>query len=49
MAELIEREFRDHKAIFPVLNFHRFQSTATRITVEKFMTDIRNDIKKMDA
>ncbi len=46
MALLIERGFR---AIFPVLNFHRFQSTTTRITVEKFMTDIRNDIKKMDA
>jgi hypothetical protein len=49
MAEFIERGFRDHKAIFPIINFYLFQTTAAKTTVDKFMVDIRNEMKRLDT
>ena len=49
MYEFIERGFRDHKAIFPIINFHLFQTTAAKATVDKFMSDIRTEMKRLDT
>ncbi len=49
MAEFIERGFRDHKAIFPIINFHLFQTTAAKATADKFMTDMKNETKRLDT
>jgi hypothetical protein len=49
MAEFVERGFRDHKSIFPVINFHLFQSTAARATVDNFIKEVRNEVKKIDV
>ena len=49
MQEFLDRGFRDHSSIFPVINFHLYQTTVSRITVDKHVLDLKNDIKKIEA
>lgn len=49
MQEFLDRGFRDHPSILPVINFYLYQTTASRITLDKHVLDIKNDIKKLDG
>lgn len=47
MLDFTAKGFQDHPAIFPVINFHLFQITASKVSVEKFIADARADLKNM--
>ncbi len=49
MQSFINKGFRNHESIFPIINFHLFQSSASKVSVTKFMAKVKNDIKKMDT
>lgn len=49
MQEFLDRGFRDHTSIFPVINFHLYQTSASRLTLDKTVLELKNDIKKIDS
>ena len=49
MQEFLDRGFRDHTSIFPVINFHLYQTTASRITLDKYYLELKTDMKRIDA
>jgi hypothetical protein len=49
MQGFLNKGFRNHESIFPIINFHLFQTSASNATLTKFMSDIKNGLKKVDT
>jgi hypothetical protein len=49
MQRFLDKGFRNHESIFPIINFHLFQASASRTTLDKFVTDFHKDIKRIET
>jgi hypothetical protein len=49
MQHFLDKGFRNHESIFPIINFHLFQAGASRSSLEQFVTTINKDIKRMET
>jgi hypothetical protein len=49
MQRFLDKGFRNHESIFPIINFHLFQSSASRTTLEQFISTITKDIKRIET
>jgi hypothetical protein len=49
MQGFLNKGFHNHESIFPIIYFHLFQAGTSKATLTKFVTDIKNDLKKDDT
>lgn len=46
-AFFFEEGFGNHRYIFPIINFHIFQSMASKTQVDKSISDMQKEIKQL--
>jgi hypothetical protein len=49
MQNFMDKGFRNHESIYPIINFHLFQASASKASLEKFMAEVKSDIKSMNT
>jgi hypothetical protein len=49
MQRFLDKGFRNHESIFPIINLHLFQASASRTTLEQFISSINKDVKRIEA